>query len=149
VLGRRLLGSQKRRTTQFLVAGGILRRRLELDISRTSLLNGPVGLLLHAPKRQHPGAYPPCPVGIPADLREGGCEGEGEKFLMGINDGMPCRPRTASLRACWRCLIRLHSICSEASDRRSGAIRDASIGTKESVSFHSQLGLARDCQRAR
>ena len=67
---------------------------------------------------------------------------------------MPCRPRTASLRAGSRCLIELRSICSEASDRRSGASRDASnasIGSKESirgpVCFHSQLRLARDCQK--
>jgi hypothetical protein len=64
---------------------------------------------------------------------------------------MPCRPRTASLRAGSRCLIELRSICSEASDRRSGASRDASnasIGSKESirgpVCVHSP---AEACQR--
>jgi hypothetical protein len=41
---------------------------LALDVSRVSLLNSPVGLLLHAPQTQHTRAYPPFSVGIPAGL---------------------------------------------------------------------------------
>jgi hypothetical protein len=152
------IGVKIRVEREILVAGEILRRRLGLDISRGPLLNSPVGLFLHAPQTQHPGAYPPCPVGIPAGLREGGCEGEGEKFLMGIMTACHADPGLHP------CVLAGDARSSFAPSAAKPAIEGvgpsamhpyASIGTKESirgpsrasVCFHSQLGLARDCQR--
>jgi hypothetical protein len=139
----------------FLVAGGIFRRRLGLDISRvvSSQRSCWPGSCMH--RRRNIGEHI---LHALSGSRQGsetvGCEGEGEKFLMGIMTACHADPGLVSLRAGWRCLIELRSICSEASDRRSGTIRDASnasIGSKESirgpVCFHSQLRLARDCQK--